>query len=523
MIDDEISEAARRVFGHEELWPGQYEAVRSLLDGHDVLLVGSTGSGKSLAYQLPAVLMNRSTLVVSPLLALQADQATRLQQRSEETSARRISSAETPRQREEALEEAAAGELEFLFLAPEQLANDDVREAIAKLRPSLVAVDEAHCVSSWGHDFRPDYLRLGELLADLDDPRIIAMTATAAPPVRADIVERLRLRDPTVVVGGSARTNLYLAVDRCLDEADQRSRVLHAVLSTAGPGIVYVRTRKAAEGYAADLADAGLAAAAYHAGLGKRVRTQVQDDFMAGRIEVMVATSAFGMGIDKADIRFVVHAQAPESPDSYYQEVGRAGRDRQPALGLLFFRPEDLSLARFFTAPNPKPMDVAKVMEAWPAGTEPDRTQLATDTRMSARKLGRIVNLIEDAGVGTDRPNAIAVIERADAYRRLQESRIERMRAYAEARRCRRQFLLEYFGEQAAELCGDCDNCRDGIAVDQPDEGPYALQQPVRHPAFGAGVVMGVDGEELTVLFDDVGYKTLSLPTVVEQELLVPV
>ena len=523
MTEDEISETARRVFGHEQLWPGQYEAVRALLDGHDVLLVGSTGSGKSLAYQLPAVLLQGPTLVVSPLLALQADQATRLEQRGRRTSAARVSSAETPKQRREALAAAAAGELEFLFLAPEQLANDDVRAAVAALRPSLVAVDEAHCVSSWGHDFRPDYLRLGELLADLDAPRIIAMTATAAPPVRADIVERLRLHEPTVVVGGSARTNLYLGVERCLDEADQRSRVLQAALGTSGPGIVYVRTRKATEAYAAELAEAGIAAAAYHAGLSKRVRDAVQEDFMAGRLEVMVATSAFGMGVDKPDIRFVVHAQAPESPDSYYQEVGRAGRDRAPALGLLYFRPEDLNLARFFTAANPDPNDVASVLTAWPPGTEPDRDGLAEQTGLGPRTLGRILNLVDETTTTAGRrPNVVEVIEHSETHRKLQESRIERMRAYAETRRCRRQFLLEYFGEQTAELCGDCDNCRAGIATDVPDAGPFRVEQPVRHPAFGAGVVMGVEGEELTVLFDDVGYRTLSLPTVIEQELLAP-
>ena len=522
MTDDEILDTARRVFGHQQLWPGQYEAVRALLGGHDVLLVGSTGSGKSLAYQLPAVLLQRPTLVVSPLLALQADQVTRLDERGARTQAARISSAETPKQRQEALAAAAAGDLEFVFLAPEQLANDDVRKAIVALRPSLVAVDEAHCVSSWGHDFRPDYLRLGELLADLDDPRIIAMTATAAPPVRADIVERLRLQNPTVVVGGSARTNIYLDVQRCLDEGDQRARVLQAVQDTAGPGIVYVRTRKATEAYAADLAAAGLAAAAYHAGLGKRVREAVQEDFMAGRVDVMVATSAFGMGVDKPDIRFVVHAHAPESPDSYYQEVGRAGRDRAPAVGVLYFRPEDLSLARFFTAARPDPADVAAVLDAWPEDTEPDRSRLSEQTGLGVRKLGRILNLIGEAGTDGHRPNVVAVIERAEAYRRLQESRIERMRAYAETRRCRRQFLLEYFGEETAELCGDCDNCRAGIAIDVPDAGPFRVEQPVRHPAFGAGVVMGVEGDELTVLFDDVGYKTLSLPAVVEQDLLTP-
>jgi ATP-dependent DNA helicase RecQ len=520
VTDDEITEAARSVFGHEQLWPGQYEAVRALLDGHDVLLVGSTGSGKSLAYQLPAVLLQRPTLVVSPLLALQADQANRLADRGAETKARRISSAESPRQREDALTAAGAGEVEFLFLAPEQLANDHVRERVAALRPSLVAVDEAHCVSSWGHDFRPDYLRLGELLADLNDPRVIAMTATAAPPVRDDIVERLRLRDARVVVGGSARTNLYLAVQRCVNESDQRDQVLEAVLGTAGPGIVYVRTRKASEAYAGDLTEAGLAAAAYHAGLTKRKRDQVQADFMTGRLEVMVATSAFGMGVDKPDIRFVVHAQAPDSPDSYYQEVGRAGRDRAPALGLLYFRPEDLSLARFFTAASPQPADVAAVLEAWPAGAPVDRAQLGEATGLGPRKLGRILNLVAEAGQNGDRPNVLAVIERAEAYRKLQESRIERMRAYAETRRCRRQFLLEYFGEQTAELCGDCDNCRAQVATDDPDTGPFELQQPVRHPTFGAGVVMGVEGDQVTVLFDDVGYRTLFVPTVLEHGLL---
>jgi ATP-dependent DNA helicase RecQ len=190
---------------------------------------------------------------------------------------------------------------------------------------------------------------------------------------------------------------------------------------------------------------------------------------------------------------------------------------------VLFFRPEDLSLARFFTAANPKVADVAAVLEAWPDGTEPDRERLAEQTGLGLRTVGRIVNLIDETTTtAARRPNVVEVIEHSETHRLLQESRIERMRAYAEARRCRRQFLLEYFGERTAELCGDCDNCRAGIATDEPGTGPFRVEQAVTHPAFGAGVVMGVEGDELTVLFDDVGYKTLSLPTVVEQELLVP-
>ena len=349
------------------------------------------------------------------------------------------------------------------------------------------------------------------------------MTATAAPPVRADIVERLRLHDPTVVVGGSARTNLYLGVERCLDEADQRARVLQAVLGTAGPGIVYVRTRKATEAYAAELAEAGLAAAAYHAGLGKRVRDAVQEDFMAGRLEVMVATSAFGMGVDKPDIRFVVHAQAPESPDSYYQEVGRAGRDRAPAVGLLYFRPEDLSLARFFTAARPEPMEVAAVLDAWPDGhrarparagraDRAERPQARPDPQPGGRGPHQRAPAERGRGdrAGRGLPQAAGVADRADAGVRGDPA----LPAAVPARVLRRADRRAVRGLR--QLPG-----RDR-PTDEPDAGPFRVEQPVRHPAFGAGVVMGVEGDELTVLFDDVGYKTLSLPTVVEQELLTP-
>jgi ATP-dependent DNA helicase RecQ len=521
-VSDQIVETAQRVFGHESLRPGQDESVRALLDGHDVLLVQPTGGGKSLAYQLPAVILDGLSLVVSPLLALQEDQTTRLGEYGHRTVARRVSSAETKRERDQALADAAAGKVEFLFLAPEQLANDEVLAAVTAMRPTLIAIDEAHCVSSWGHDFRPDYLRLGELLEGIDGARIIALTATAAPPVRKDILERLRLRDPVVVVGGTARENIYLSVNRCLDQPDQEKKVIETVTSAEGPGIVYVSTRKAAEHYASELQAEGISAAPYHAGLPKRVREHFQQEFMTGNSSVMVATSAFGMGIDKPDIRFVLHAQAPESPDEYYQQVGRAGRDGQPALGILFYRPEDLGLARFFTASIPKQDDVVAVLGALAVNGQAARAQIAETTGLSVRAVGRILNLLSETGLSAEMSAVEQVIGRAEAFRSIQKSRIEMMRAYAETTGCRRQFLLQYFGETDVGLCGDCDNCHAGTATDESEvASPFAVEQQVRHETFGPGVVMSLDGDEITVLFDDVGYRTLSLPTVVDRGLLV--
>ncbi len=540
----EIREAAREVFGHDRLRPGQHEATKAVLDGRDVLLVLPTGAGKSLAYQLPAILVDGPTIVLSPLLALQQDQVMHLAGAGGQALARRVSSAETPRQRAEALAMAAAGEVEFLFMSPEQLANDEVRRGVAALQPSLVAVDEAHCVSSWGHDFRPDYLRLGELIAELGSPRIIALTATAAPPVRRDIVAQLRMRNPITFVADFTRENIYLGVVRCLSDTDQRRAVVEAAVSTSGPGIVYVRTRAAAEEYADLLTAEGLLARAYHAGLSKRVRDDAHRAFMAGEVDVMVATSAFGMGVDKADIRYVLHAHAPESPDSYYQEVGRAGRDGAPSVGVLFYRPEDLSRARFFTPPVPDADDVAAVLGALAresAGndgpglgedglSQVDRARFAKTTGLGARAVSRILNLLDEAARTPD-PDQTAVqgvLSRAEAHQALQRSRIEMMRGYAESSKCRRQFLLGYFGDEGPEPCRDCDNCHcvarpENAAGDVRDvaaSGAFVVQGSVRHPRFGDGVVMDIDGDQVTVLFSDVGYRTLHLPTVVSEELL---
>ncbi|WP_028645318.1 RecQ family ATP-dependent DNA helicase [Nocardioides sp. URHA0020] len=513
----QVRRAARSAFGHDELLPGQADATAALLEDRDVLLVAPTGAGKSLVYQLAGLLIDGPTLVVSPLLALQQDQLDHVAQSTAGVRAGRISSAESASAQQDVLDSAAAGDLEFVFLAPEQLSRPDVRERLADVGPSLVAVDEAHCVSTWGHDFRPDYFRLGELVADLGAPRIVALTATAAPPVRDDIVARLRMRDPLTVVTGFARDNIALEVVRHATETEQRRAVVDTVVAADGPGIVYCRTRRAAEDLAAAIAAAGRQSVVYHAGLARRRRDEAQQAFMRGDPEVVVATSAFGMGIDKPDVRWIVHAQVPESLDTYYQEVGRAGRDGEPATATLAYRPEDLSLGRFFSPAVPKRPDVERVAAAVAElGTDP--RAVAAHTGLSARRSGRIVNLLELARQSQEGPveggaAVDAAIEIAESHRRLERSRVEMMRTYAETRRCRAELLVGYFGEQRDDRCGRCDNCRADIAPDPGDRAatPYAVQRRVHHAEFGDGVVTDVESDRLTVIFDDVGYRTLAL------------
>ncbi len=305
-------------------------------------------------------------MVVSPLIALQRDQVAALLANG--VDAAEANSQVKVAERRQAFDDLIAGDLEFLFVAPEQLANPDVVEQAAEAEPSLVVVDEAHCISSWGHDFRPDYLRLGAAAEALGRPPILALTATAAPPVRAEIVERLGLHDPLVFVRGFDRPNISLAVERFTTPDAKRAGLLDRVVGAAGGpgvGIVYAATRRIAEDVATALAERGLRTEAYHGGLPAARRRGVEAAFAGDLLDVVVATTAFGMGIDKPDVRFVFHHDVADSPDSYYQEIGRAGRDGEPAEAVLFYRPEDLGLRRFFAGGGGAgPDDVAAVAEA---------------------------------------------------------------------------------------------------------------------------------------------------------------
>jgi ATP-dependent DNA helicase RecQ len=363
------------------------------------------------------------------------------------------------------------------------------------------------------------------------------MTATAALPVRDDIVERLRLRDPAVVVTGFARENLALGVVRATTADEQRRTVLALVETGEGAGIVYCRTRRSAEEYAAELTGRGRSTAVYHAGLPKRERTQVHEEFLAGRVPLIAATSAFGMGIDKPNIRWVTHVALPDSPDSYLQEIGRAGRDGEPAQAVLLYRPEDIALQRYFTGGAPSEPELAALAAALRTGTPQGRTALAEHTGLGPRKLPQLLALLEHVGAAHTvqhgrwtvpryaPPPAEAArlaLQEAERHQRLQRSRIDMMRGLAETAGCRTQALLSYFGEHLSRPCGHCDNCQAGTAKVGRATGPYPLHSAVRHASWGQGTVMRYEDDRMVVLFDEVGYKTLSVAVVQRQGLLAP-
>ena len=324
----DIAKTARERFGFETLRPGQKEAIQSLLDGGDTLVVAPTGSGKSAIYQIAGLLLKGSTVVISPLIALQKDQIDSINA-SEAAPAALINSTQKVSEARETLESIEEGEVKYVFLAPEQLHKKETVETLKAAGVALFVVDEAHCISEWGHDFRPDYLQLGPVIEGLDRPLVLAMTATASPEVRDDIIQRLGMRKPNVFVHGFDRPNISLRVDHFSTEQEKREALMRRISWAEKPGIVYVATRKNAEALMAALSEAGEEALFYHGGLKAKEREAIQEQFMNGHAGVIVATNAFGMGIDKADIRFVYHYDISDSLDSYYQEIGRAGPRRR--------------------------------------------------------------------------------------------------------------------------------------------------------------------------------------------------
>ncbi|MFF8669767.1 RecQ family ATP-dependent DNA helicase [Streptomyces sp. NPDC015242] len=534
---ERLRETAAEVFGWDTLLPEQLTAMEWVLEGEDTLVVMPTGSGKSAVYQVPAALLSAPVVVVSPLLALQRDQIAGLPDGDRAPGAVAVNSDLGAAATEEAWEAVRGGDARLLYLSPEQLAKDEVVERLAALRPALFVVDEAQCVSSWGHDFRPDYLRLEQAVRRVGRPPVLALTATAASPVRREIAERLGMRRPRLLVTGFDRPNITLRVRRFLDDDERRRAVVERAAAEPKPGIVYAGTRKDAEHYAGELAALGLSAEAYHAGLRASERERIHDAFLSGAADVVVATSAFGMGIDKEDVRFVLHASLPGSLDAYYQEIGRCGRDGRPALAVLHYRSEDTGMRSYFAGRAPGPdvlSDVAHAVHEHRADPA-DLDGLRADTGLSRNRVTAAVNLLEEADAvatgeeGEVRPAgdvppgqaAEEAARTAEAHRRTERTRVEMARAYAETTDCRRRFLLGYFGEDHPGRCGNCDLCDARRDEDGPEERPahpaaaaFPVGTEVRHEQWGEGTVLSEDQDRITVFFGQAGYRTLALRAV---------
>ena len=533
-----VDRAVQEKLGYEQLRPGQEEAITAILAGHDTLVVMPTGSGKSAIYQIAGAIIPGVTVVVSPLIALQQDQVEAITG-MDAGGATLVNSALPAADREEALDEFEQGVTEFLFLAPEQFANEETFARVQASQPSLFVVDEAHCISEWGHDFRPEYLRLGAVIEALAHPRVLALTATASPPVRKEIVERLGMCAPRTVVRGFDRPNIRLAVEGFADEEDKRQALIARVVDAPKPGIVYAGTRKHAEELAAALVAQGVNAVAYHAGMAAAVRTRVQESFMSDAADVIVATTAFGMGVDKLNVRFVYHLDVSESVDAYYQEIGRAGRDGDPAEAILFYRPEDLNLRRFQAGSAQVDADqMALVVEAVQDAAEPLQIDdIGKETDLSQTKVMIALNRLEEIDavdllpsgevVTNQNGNVTKAAEQAaqaqENLRKFTRSRIEMMRGYADMTDCRREYILNYFGEVYTPPCDNCDNCLAGRSIIRSSSvQPFPLNSQVVHKTWGPGLVMRYAGDAMVVLFDSVGYRTLAVDLVMAEGLLAP-
>jgi ATP-dependent DNA helicase RecQ len=464
--DDRLERALRERHGFQTFRPGQREAADAVLKGRDLVAVMPTGAGKSLCFQLPALLLPGTTVVVSPLIALMKDQVDGLRARGAPAAA--VHSGLPAAERAATEADLAAGRLRLVYVAPERLASVSFRAALDRARASRLVVDEAHCISQWGHDFRPDYGRLGELRRQLGVPAA-AFTATATPEVRADIARQLGLSDPLELVTGFERPNLTLVVEPCrtrLDKAGALDRLLGEV---GPPGLVYAATRKNVDLWAEHLEGRGLRAGRYHAGLGDAERARVQDDFFAGRLEVIAATNAFGMGVDKRDLRFVAHADVPGSLEAYYQEVGRAGRDGLPARGALLFAPADVRTQEFFLAgSNPDPATFRRVWALLGEGAGEEAIDGGASGGaaggMAAATAARLLRRAAEArgiapGAGEAPIDVGALADKAGRDR----ARLDTMLRYAFGRGCRTRFIYDYFAGAgrggAIPRCGTCDVC----------------------------------------------------------------
>ncbi|HZX29269.1 MAG TPA: ATP-dependent DNA helicase RecQ [Telluria sp.] len=519
-----IRKLLHSVFGIDHLRDGQQRVIDAVLDGQDALAIMPTGSGKSLCYQIPARLLPGMTLVVSPLISLMKDQQDKLVALG--VRAAQVNSSLTAEQEQAALAAIAAEAPEIVFCTPERLATPAFVEVLKGVTLDLVVIDEAHCISQWGYDFRPAYLEMAAAIAALGRPRILALTATATEDVVQDIRTQLGRPRMAVINTGIYRPNLHYRVIQVTNVEEKSATACRLVRETPGVGIVYAATVKAAEELYRELEQAGASVALYHGRLRAAERRHSQDQFMSGARRVMVATNAFGMGIDKPDTRFVLHLQLPANLEAYYQESGRAGRDGQDAQCILLYQSEDKRVQQFFLLKHyPAAEEVRTAYEQVAKRAAP---VLAGDLDDPHGQLPVVLKLLKDAHLlrqnrrleysvtaQTPKPSAFARI--ADANRARQErerAALESMADYAVSGLCRWKLLLDYFGDglPGFERCGTCDNCLDppqiqldasdvasAFAAVRPPAPEFEPGQRVTVPRYGHGTVTAVTGEQVTI------------------------
>jgi len=511
------------------------------MDGKDTLAVMPTGAGKSLCYQLPALHLDGTTVIVSPLISLMKDQVDKLQERGLE--ALQVNSTLTAQGEETALEQIEQEASDFIFTTPERLTNPEFLETLSNATIDFVVIDEAHCISQWGHDFRPSYLALRSALAELGDPPVLALTATATPEVIDDIKQQLARPRMRVFDTGIYRPNLELRVEHVSGDAEKQAELLRMLETSEGSGIIYTATVKHVEEVTGFLQGEGFEVLSYHGRLTTKRRKESQDRFMAGELNAMVATNAFGMGIDKADIRFVVHYDMPGSLEAYYQEAGRAGRDGERAQCVLLYDPRDRRTQLFMlTGRFPSEKEVQRVYQVLQELQEEKDFSAATVQERAAplakTKTKVALTRLSEAGIVQERrPGRYALGKRrlqpselaelvAEWQRRDERDRekLERMEAYARSALCRWRVLREYFSEDSGEeRCGVCDNCRKGLAeraegvekaekaekaertggTGRREEFAFSVGDRVSLPQYGEGKVEEVADDSVVVRFPD--------------------